>query len=169
MLFDEIAYVYFVRKIYLIYFRTENSQPRAGTGTVPTVSAHFRSLCVCRRPVVVQNRNVARSLTDNSHARSTTNQNRCRSIPTRWRENCLSCCCSASLLLSTTSCSPHNRTTPVYSVRLSPLHISCTRVMQSSLCKNVLHFKNFFTPPPIRESSDVMSRSVCVFVCASGM
>jgi len=72
VLFDEIAYVYFVRKIYLIYFRTENSQPRAGTGTVPTGIGTL-SFRVCsqktgrrskpqRRPVA--NRQLAREIDD---------------------------------------------------------------------------------------------------------
>jgi len=42
VLFDEIASVYFVLNVYL-YFSIGNGQLRE-TSTVPTVSAHFRSL-----------------------------------------------------------------------------------------------------------------------------
>jgi len=42
MLFDKIAYVYFIWKIYIYILASGMASP--GTGTVPIVSAHFRSL-----------------------------------------------------------------------------------------------------------------------------
>ena len=46
-MFDEIASVYFISKIYL-YFRIGKKWPAQGTCTLPVVSAHFRSLFLRR-------------------------------------------------------------------------------------------------------------------------
>jgi len=43
VLFDKIASVYFIRKIYL-YFTSIGNWPAQGTSTVPVVSAHCRSV-----------------------------------------------------------------------------------------------------------------------------
>ena len=45
VLFDNFASVYFIWKDILIFYRWKC--PAQGTGTVPVVSAQFRSLCVC--------------------------------------------------------------------------------------------------------------------------
>jgi len=44
VLFDKIAFVYFIRKIY--FYILHRKWPAQGTSNVPFVSAHFRSVSV---------------------------------------------------------------------------------------------------------------------------
>jgi len=65
VLFHKIAYVYFIRKIYL-YFSIGNGQPM--TSTVPIESANFRSVLLAMLPKTCRNAAIKRVIKELSRA-----------------------------------------------------------------------------------------------------